>query len=168
SAPINNTISGAQNPTSRIQPPESGTRNPATLYIGTHALITEGFELPNLGLGIIDEQHKFGVAQREQLLRKGRYPHLLVMTATPIPRTLGLTVYGELDVSAINGMPPGRGRLKTFVRTADKLPKVWAFVRDKLREGRQAYVVYPRVEETNGVKAVTREFEGLQKNLAPF
>src|SRR6267143_1174792 len=104
----------------------------------------------------------------EQLLRKGRYPHLLVMTATPIPRTLGLTVYGELDVSAINGMPPGRGRLKTFVRTADKLPKVWAFVRDKLREGRQAYVVYPRVEETNGVKAVTREFDGLQKTLAPF
>jgi len=108
------------------------------------------------------------VAQREQLLRKGHYPHLLVMTATPIPRTLGLTLYGELDMSAINGMPPGRGRLKTFVRTADKLPKVWAFVRDKLREGRQAYVVYPRVEETDGVKAVTKEFDGLQKILAPF
>ena len=110
---------------------------------------------------IIDEQHKFGVAQREQLVRKGHYPHLLVMTATPIPRTLGLTLYGELDVSVIDELPPGRGRIKTFVRAADKLPQVWAFIRDKLAEGRQAYVVYPRVEETgpNGVKAVTKEFE---------
>jgi ATP-dependent DNA helicase RecG len=157
-----------QSPESRAQSRDSNTSKPATLYIGTHALITEGLDLPNLGLVIIDEQHKFGVAQREQLLRKGRYPHLLVMTATPIPRTLGLTVYGELDVSVINGMPPGRGRVKTFVRTSDKLPKVWSFVRDKLREGRQAFVVYPRVEETNGVKAVTREFDGLQNALAPF
>ena len=119
---------------------------------------------------IIDEQHKFGVAQREQLVRKGHYPHLLVMTATPIPRTLGLTLYGELDVSVIDELPPGRGRIKTFVRAADKLPKVWAFIRDKLAEGRQAYVVYPRVEESgpNGVKAVTKEFESLHQTLAPF
>ena len=140
-----------------------------TLSIGTHALIEEGFAPENLGLVVIDEQHKFGVAQREQLLRKGRYPHLLVMTATPIPRTLGLTVYGDLDLSTIDQMPPGRGRIRTFVRTADKLDKVWAFLRDKLGEGRQAYVVYPRVEETaNGVKAVTREFEAVGKALAPF
>ena len=119
---------------------------------------------------IIDEQHKFGVAQREQLVRKGHYPHLLVMTATPIPRTLGLTLYGELDVSVIDELPPGRGSIKTFVRPADKLPQVWAFIRGKLAEGRQAYVVYPRVEETgpNGVKAVTKEFETLQQTLAPF
>jgi ATP-dependent DNA helicase RecG len=92
------------------------------------------------------------------------------MTATPIPRTLGLTVYGELNVSVIDELPPGRGRIKTFVRTADKLPQVWAFIRDRLAEGRQAYVVYPRVEETgpNGVKAVTKEFETLQQKLAPF
>jgi ATP-dependent DNA helicase RecG len=91
------------------------------------------------------------------------------MTATPIPRTLGLTLYSELDLSIIEGMPPGRGRVKTFVRTADKLPKVWAFIRDKLREGRQAYVVYPRVEETSqdGVKAVTKEFDTLQQALKP-
>ena len=135
-----------------------------TLFIGTHALLTSGFDLPNLGLVIIDEQHKFGVAQREQLVRKGRYPHLLVMTATPIPRTLGLTLYGDLDVSVIDELPAGRGRIKTFVRTADKLPKVWEFIREKLAAGRQAYVVYPRVEETggNGVKAVTKEFENLQ------
>jgi ATP-dependent DNA helicase RecG len=118
------------------------------LFIGTHALLTSGFELPKLGLVIIDEQHKFGVAQREQLVRKGNYPHLLVMTATPIPRTLGLTLYGDLDVSVIDEMPGGRGRIKTFVRTADKLPKVWEFIREKLAAGRQAYVVYPRVEES--------------------
>jgi ATP-dependent DNA helicase RecG len=151
---------------------EHATRNTqhATLFIGTHALLTGGFEIPHLGLVIIDEQHKFGVAQREQLVRKGRYPHLLVMTATPIPRTLGLTLYGELDLSAIDELPPGRGRVKTLVREADKLPKVWAFVREKLGAGRQAYVVYPRVEDTgdSAIKAVTKEFANLTKLLAPF
>ncbi len=143
--------------------------SPVTLFIGTHALLTGGFDLPKLGLVIIDEQHKFGVAQREQLLRKGNYPHLLVMTATPIPRTLGLTLYGELDVSVIDELPAGRGRVRTFVRTADTLPKVWEFIRRKLAEGRQAYVVYPRVEETSGgLKAVTGEFENLKKILPPF
>jgi len=142
----------------------------ATLFIGTHALLTGGFEIPNLGLVIIDEQHKFGVTQREQLVRKGHYPHLLVMTATPIPRTLGLTLYGELDFSAIDEMPPGRGKVKTLVRAAEKLPKVWEFLRGKLATGRQAYVVYPRVEDTGetGIKAVTKEFANLTKLLAPY
>jgi ATP-dependent DNA helicase RecG len=139
------------------------------LTIGTHALLTAGFELPRLGLVIIDEQHRFGVAQREELVRKGPYPHLLVMTATPIPRTLGLTVYGELDVSTLDQRPPGRGRLRTFVRQADKLPKVWAFIREQLGKGRQAYVVYPRIEDSGagGVKAVTQEFETVRQALAP-
>ena len=152
------------------QNPASGTRPRPVLTIGTHALIETGFAPDNLGLVIIDEQHKFGVAQREQLVRKGNFPHLLVMTATPIPRTLGLTLYGELDVSVIDELPPGRGSIRTFVRAADKLPQVWAFIRGKLAEGRQAYVVYPRVEETgpDGVKAVTKELENLQKTLAPF
>ena len=142
----------------------------ASLFIGTHALLTSGFELPNLGLVIIDEQHKFGVAQREQLVRKGRYPHLLVMTATPIPRTLGLTLYGDLDVSVIDELPGGRGRIKTFIRAADKLPKVWEFIREKLAAGRQAYVVYPRVEESGekGLKAVTKEFENLKPGSRHF
>jgi len=123
----------------------------------------------HLGLVIIDEQHKFGVAQREQLVRKGRYPHLLVMTATPIPRTLGLTLYGDLDLSIIDELPPGRGRVKTFVRTPETLPKVWEFLLEKLASGRQAYVVYPRVEDAaDGMKAVTREFENLKAKLAPF
>ena len=143
---------------------------PSSIFVGTHALLTSGFELPNLGLVIIDEQHKFGVAQREQLVRKGRYPHLLVMTATPIPRTLGLTLYGDLDVSVIDELPAGRGRIKTFIRAADKLPKVWEFIREKLAAGRQAYVVYPRVEESGekDLKAVTKEFENLKTLLAPF
>lgn len=151
---------------SRIPHPAS----PSTLFIGTHALITSGFDLPDLGLVIIDEQHKFGVAQREKLVRKGRYPHLLVMTATPIPRTLALTIYGDLDVSVIDELPGGRGRIKTFVRAADRLAKVWDFVREKLKEGRQAYVVYPRVEQSDhgDLKAVTKEWESLRRELAPF
>jgi ATP-dependent DNA helicase RecG len=162
----------AQSPMPKVQSEEAKAagRQKPILTIGTHALIEAGFAPENLGLVIIDEQHKFGVVQREQLVRKGHYPHLLVMTATPIPRTLGLTLYGELDISTIKGLPPGRGSIKTFVRTADKLPKVWDFIRGKLAEGRQAYVVYPRVEESspNGVKAVVKEFDHLQQTLAPF
>jgi ATP-dependent DNA helicase RecG len=147
----------------------SGGPRGASLTVGTHALLTAGLELANLGLVVIDEQHRFGVAQREQLVRKGHYPHLLVMTATPIPRTLGLTVYGELDVSTLDERPPGRGRLRTFVRKADKLPKVWAFIGEQIARGRQAYVVYPRIEDSGAgaVKAVTREFESVRQALAP-
>jgi ATP-dependent DNA helicase RecG len=149
---------------------ESSASNRGILFVGTHALISSGFAAGNLGLVIIDEQHKFGVVQREQLVRKGLYPHLLVMTATPIPRTLGLTLYGDLDLSTIDQVPPGRGRIQTFLRTADKLPQVWSFVRSRLKEGRQVYVVYPRVEETgeSGIKAVTKEFDVLKQTLSPY
>ncbi len=156
-------IPNSQLPTPNSQPPSS-------IIVGTHALLTTGFDVPKLGLVIIDEQHKFGVAQREALVRKGSYPHLLVMTATPIPRTLGLTLYGDLDVSVIDEMPGGRGGIKTFVRTADKLPKVWEFMREKIAAGRQAYVVYPRAEEEDtaaGIKAVTKEYENVRRALAP-
>jgi ATP-dependent DNA helicase RecG len=147
----------------------SDPEGPPGITIGTHALLTEGFEMPRLGLVVIDEQHKFGVSQREQLLRKGVYPHLLVMTATPIPRTLGLTLYGDLDVSVIPGLPPGRGRLSTFVRSPEHLAKVWEFIRSRLKEGRQAYVVYPRVEESDQlVKAVKKEFDAVQKEVQPY
>ncbi len=180
-------------PSPRCESATNGERagvrcNSSSIFVGTHALLTGGFDLPKLGLVIIDEQHKFGVAQRETLVRKGNYPHLLVMTATPIPRTLGLTLYGDLDVSVIDEMPAGRGGIKTFVRTTEKLPKVWEFIREKLSAGRQAYVVYPRVEDSVGrassragfdedglsgdspqlVKAVTKEFENVQRVLAPF
>jgi ATP-dependent DNA helicase RecG len=163
--------SSIQHPIPGTPPGRSKPRNaqPETLIIGTHALLTSGFDIPNLGLVVIDEQHKFGTAQRESLVRKGRYPHLLVMTATPIPRTLGLTLYGDLDVSTIDAMPEGRGGIRTFVRMANALPKVWQFVRGKLEQGRQAYVVYPRVEDDSGsVKAVTQEFDKLKTALKPF
>jgi ATP-dependent DNA helicase RecG len=142
-----------------------------TLFIGTHALLQETFSPEKLGLVIIDEQHKFGVVQREELLRKGTYPHLLVMTATPIPRTLGLTLYGDLEISVIDQSPPGRGRIKTFVRDAGSLPKVWKFMREQLALGRQGYIVYSRLEEADsaaGIKAATKEFEHLQKIFAPW
>lgn len=141
-----------------------------TLTVGTHALIEGGLEFKNLGLVIIDEQHKFGVSQRERLIRKGHYPHLLVMTATPIPRTLGLTIYGDLDISTIDQMPKGRRPVKTYVRTTDQLEKVWEFVRTKLDQGQQAYVVYPRVDESEdkGLKAVTREWSKIEKIFAPY
>ena len=154
----------------KTTPPSQLSTLNSQLFIGTHALVEDTFTVERLGLVIIDEQHKFGVAQRERLLRKGHYPHLLVMTATPIPRTLGLTIYGDLDVSVIAHLPPGRGAIKTFVRGPEKLPKVWTFVRERLAEGRQAYIVYPRVEDTDlktGTKAVMAEFENLTKELAP-
>jgi ATP-dependent DNA helicase RecG len=166
--------SSIQHPTPNIQSPgdhAARSPQPAALFIGTHALLTGSFDLPNLGLVIIDEQHKFGVAQRETLVRKGNYPHLLVMTATPIPRTLGLTLYGDLDVSVIDEMPAGRGQIKTFVRMTDKLPKVFEFIREKISGGRQAYIVYPRVEVADtdkDIKAVTQEFENVQRALSPF
>lgn len=163
---------GTPDPANQVRLPlsaETEHGDGPSLVIGTHALIEESYSPGNLGLVIIDEQHKFGVAQREQLLRKGKYPHLLVMTATPIPRTLGLTLYADLDISVIDQMPAGRKPIKTVVRPAERLDKVLEFVREKLREGRQAYVVYPRVEETApGLKAVKAEFENLQRRLAPF
>lgn len=134
--------------------------------VGTHALFQDSVAIDRLGLVVIDEQHKFGVAQREALVRKGNYPHLLVMTATPIPRTLGLTLYGDLDVSVIDELPGGRGRIRTFVRETDKLTKVWEFIGDQIRDGRQAYVVYPRLEDSDlkkGLKAVLDEHERLRK-----
>ena len=141
------------------------------LYVGTHALLQDAFAPEKLGLVIIDEQHKFGVSQREELVRKGAYPHLLVMTATPIPRTLGLTLYGDLDISVIDQMPAGRGKIKTYVRQPSSLPKVWKFIAEKLAQGRQGYIVYSRVDDANpsaGLKAVAGEFEQLQKIFAPY
>ena len=140
------------------------------LIIGTHALVESGFAVDNLGLVVIDEQHKFGVAQREKLVRKGSYPHLLVMTATPIPRTLGLTIYGDLDISVIDELPQNRTPIRTFVRTQEALPKVFTFIRAQLKLGRQAFVVYPRVEETSDgeVKAAMQESERIERGLRPF
>jgi len=155
--------------TAQVQ--EEAAQGQPAMVVGTHALLEDGWSMERLGLVIIDEQHKFGVDQRTELLRKGRYPHLLVMTATPIPRTLALTLYGDLEVSILDEFPAGRGRVRTFVRLADRLPKVWEFVRSQLAAGRQAYVVYPLVDGADaprGRKAVVSEHEHLSKVLAPY
>jgi ATP-dependent DNA helicase RecG len=123
------------------------------VIVGTHALLFEGSAFRDLGLVVIDEQHKFGVAQRAALVGKGVCPDVLVMTATPIPRTLTMTIYGDLDVSVLDERPAGRGKVITAVRTAPRQVDVTKFVRERLEEGRQAYLVYPLVEESETLKA---------------
>jgi ATP-dependent DNA helicase RecG len=137
------------------------------LAVGTHALIQEEIRFARLGLAIIDEQHRFGVVQRQALQRKGGAPDVLVMTATPIPRSLALTVYGDLDVSAIQEMPPGRRPIRTHVRYPESRPKILAFLRQEVAAGRQAYVVYPLVEETarTDLQAATEGAERLRREL---
>lgn len=138
------------------------------LIIGTHALIEDEVVFANLGLAIIDEQHRFGVEQRGVLKNKGRSPHFLVMTATPIPRTLAMTVYGDLDVSIIDEMPPGRSPIQTRATFESKRPQALQFMLDQLAKGRQAYIVYPLVEESEKIdlKDAVSEYEKL-KELYP-
>jgi ATP-dependent DNA helicase RecG len=138
------------------------------LVVGTHALIEEGVKFEKLGLVIVDEQHRFGVLQRKRLMDKGVAPHVLVMTATPIPRTLALTLFGDLDLSVIDEMPPGRTPVETRWATEDRLAGVWEFLRGEVAKGRQAYVVYPVIEESKlELKAATAEYERLAKELFP-
>ncbi len=139
------------------------------LVIGTHALLFEKAGLERPGLLVIDEQHKFGVLQRSRLIARGDSPDVLVMTATPIPRTITQTLYGDLDVSIIREKPAGRGRIITAVREPSKLPDIIKFLRDKTAEGRQAYIVYPLIEESEklDVKAAGVEFEKWKTLLAP-
>jgi ATP-dependent DNA helicase RecG len=117
------------------------------LAVGTHALIQKEIKFHKLGLLIIDEQHKFGVAQRASLKKKGKAPHVLIMTATPIPRTLALTVFGDLDISTIDEFPPGRRPIKTILKSSAKIAEAFEFIRQKMQEGRQAYFVYPLIED---------------------
>jgi ATP-dependent DNA helicase RecG len=140
----------------------------ANFIVGTHALIEEAVSFAKLGLVIIDEQHRFGVLQRKRLAEKGKAPHTLVMTATPIPRTLALTLYGDLDLSIIDEMPPGRTPIVTQWRAEENLPGVWEAVRREISIGRQAYIIYPVVEESKQeLKAATAEYERLSKNVFP-
>ena len=140
------------------------------IIIGTHALLYDSVSFSNLGLVVIDEQHKFGVAQRARLTAREPAPDVLVMTATPIPRTLTMTVYGDLDVSIIDEMPGNRGKIITAVRDEPKLGEVLAFLRKELESGRQAYVIYPLIEESDklDVKAATAEYEQWKERLHPF
>ena len=141
----------------------------AQIVVGTHALLEENVRFAHLGFVVIDEQHRFGVMQRATLREKGLNPDVLVMTATPIPRTLALTVYGDLDVSVIDEMPANRKPIKTGVRLEDQKDKVYDFVKQEVRQGRQVYIVFPLIEESEKVdlKAATVEFEHLKSAVFP-
>ena len=142
----------------------------ADVIIGTHALLYDTVSFSNLGLVVIDEQHKFGVAQRARLTAREPAPDVLVMTATPIPRTLTMTVYGDLDVSIIDEMPRNRGKVITAVRDASKLGEVLSFLRGQLEAGRQLYVIYPLIDESEKleVKAASAEYELWRERLHPY
>ena len=142
-----------------------------SLVIGTHALLSPDVQYRNLGLVVTDEQHRFGVDQRAALSAKGENPHLLVMSATPIPRTLALMIYGDLDVSILNELPPGRQKIDTFAVPSSYHERIYAFLRKLVAEGRQAYIVCPMVAENDELpderKAVTAYAEMLQKDVFP-
>ena len=141
----------------------------AHVVIGTHALLQKDVEFHRLGLAIVDEQHRFGVLQRLGLVQKGVHPDVLVMTATPIPRTLAMTIYGDLDVSVIDQLPPGRKPIKTKHYTADRIELAYSFLKSQIDEGRQAYVVYPVIEEseTQAFKAAQKMYEHLSQEVFP-
>ena len=145
------------------------------ILIGTHALLEDKVKFKNLGLAVIDEQHRFGVAQRARLWRKNQMPpHILVMTATPIPRTLAMSLYGDLDISVIDELPPGRKPIKTVHRYDSNRLKVFAFIKDEIKKGRQVYVVYPLIQESekmdykdlmDGYESIAREFPNEQISI---
>jgi ATP-dependent DNA helicase RecG len=139
------------------------------VVVGTHALLEQDVEFHKLGLAVIDEQHRFGVMQRKSLQQKGVTPDVLVMTATPIPRTLALTIYGDLDVSVIDELPPGRRPIETIHVTHVEEEQAYSLVAREVRAGRQAYIVYPAIEESETVamKAAEKAFEHLSRNVFP-
>jgi ATP-dependent DNA helicase RecG len=145
----------------------------AQLVVGTHALLEDPAEFARLGLVIVDEQHRFGVLQRKRLMEKSAAPDVLVMTATPIPRTLALTLYGDLNVSVINHLPPGRTPVETRWFVPQHLPGVWDFVGREVNKGRQAYIVYPVIEQSKSaeaqlsLKSAMVEYERLRQSIFP-
>jgi ATP-dependent DNA helicase RecG len=155
----------------RIERSEALTRvesGAAQFVVGTHALIENPVQFKRLGLVIVDEQHRFGVLQRKRLIEKGVSPHVLVMTATPIPRTLALTLYGDLDLSVIDEMPPGRTPVETRWSDEAQLKGVWEFLRREVTRGRQGFVLYPVIEESKQeLKAATAEYERLARDVFP-
>jgi len=144
---------------------EAIERGEASLVVGTHALLQPGVRFARLGLVVVDEQHRFGVAQRERILGKGLDPHALVLTATPIPRTLALTLYGDLDLTVLEGLPPGRQPVETRVVRGTRHETIWRDVLREVAAGRQAYCIYPLVEESEEVDllAATAEWQRLRE-----
>jgi ATP-dependent DNA helicase RecG len=139
------------------------------VVVGTHALIQRHVTFDDLGLVIVDEQHRFGVVQRGELRRKGEAPHVLVMSATPIPRSLALTVYGDLEISVLDELPPGRQPIETRWLLSRERERAYAFLRKQVAEGRQVFILYPLVEESDKVeaRAAVDEYERLRKHVFP-
>jgi ATP-dependent DNA helicase RecG len=137
------------------------------LVVGTHAILEERIQFQSLGLAIVDEQHRFGVEQRQKLFAKGEMPDILVMTATPIPRSLALAIYGDLELSVIDELPPGRQRIKTVVRESHEVDRVYDFIDKEIDDGAQVYIVYPIIEESEklNLKPLTHGFELTQKRF---
>ncbi|OIO17696.1 MAG: ATP-dependent DNA helicase RecG [Ignavibacteria bacterium CG1_02_37_35] len=158
-------IIGGQKKSLRNKNLEEIALQEADIIIGTHALFEEEVHFKKLGLVIIDEQHRFGVAQRARFASKGTVPEIILMSATPIPRTLSMTIYGDLDVSTIDEMPENRVPIKTYLRGESKLPDIYKFIVDKTKEGVQTFIVYPLVEESEKLelKAATTLFEELKE-----
>ena len=163
-------ITGSLTQKQKKQTLEEISEGRADIIIGTHALIEEGVEFNKLGLVVTDEQHRFGVRQRAKLVAKGNMPDILVMTATPIPRTLALILYGDLDISVIDEMPPGRKKIETYSIEEHMRERVNNFIKKQIQEGRQAYIVCPLVEEseTLSAKSVDKHAEELSKNFHPY
>lgn len=162
-------LSGSQGKKERRESLERIKSGLTHITVGTHALIQEGVEFENLGLVVVDEQHRFGVMQRAELKNKGKNPEILSMTATPIPRTLALSLHGDLDVSVIDELPPGRKPIDTRMLKGKDRAEAWKLLRHEINKGRQAYLVFPLIEESEKLtaKAATVEAERLQKNVFP-
>ena len=162
-------LTGSMTPKQKREVRETLAAGTVDFAVGTHALLSDSTEFAALGLVITDEQHRFGVAQRSRLSAKGTDPHLLVMSATPIPRTLALLMYGDLEVSIINELPPGREPVDTFLVNESYRPRINAFIRKQVAEGHQCFVVCPAVEENEdlGIKSATLWAETLQKTVFP-
>ena len=162
-------LTGRQKASEKAAVHDAISRGEVDIAVGTHALVQGAVEFDNLGLVVVDEQHRFGVAQRAALREKGVSPHVLVMTATPIPRTLALTVYGDLDITVLDEMPPGRPTVKTTRVLEKQRRQAWDLVKKKVDEGRQAYIICPLVEESDVIeaKAAVQEYERLSSDVFP-
>jgi ATP-dependent DNA helicase RecG len=162
-------LTGSQKAKERTAARNALANGEAAVAIGTHALIQEGIEFKRLGLAVVDEQHRFGVEQRDALRQKGHNPHMLVMTATPIPRTLALTLYGDLDVSTLDEVPAGRLPIVTRWRAGGQRQEAYELVREEVAQGRQAYIICPLVEESEALeaKSAIKEFERLKRDVFP-
>ena len=162
-------LTGSMTPKQKKNVREALASGAVDFAVGTHALLSDATEFQNLGLVVTDEQHRFGVAQRAKLSAKGSDPHLLVMSATPIPRTLALLMYGDLEVSVINELPPGREPVDSFLVNESYRPRINAFIRKQVAQGHQCFIVCPAVEENEdlGIKAATVWAETLQKTVFP-